>query len=139
MIKYHLEAESMFAKGETIEHDAYFNLTRDEIIKMLDADPSGNPIARLMAAKSGMTQIELYMTVRALILAAYGIPNSAKTGLRKNARILEDFTGSPFFDVLIDKVMASEDSAIRFFQDIVPPSMDISKAVEKAKKDQKGA
>lgn len=135
MIKYHLKVESMFAEGEEIEHDAYFNLTRDEIIKMLDDDPSGNPIARLMAAKSGMTQIELYMTMRMLVLAAYGVPNSTKTGLRKNARLREDFVGSPFFDAVIDKLMESEDTAIQFFKSIVPPSMDISKAIDKAKKD----
>ena len=129
MIKYHLEAESMFAPGEKVEHDAYFNLTRDEIVKMLDEDPSGNPIARLMAAKSGMTQIE-----RTLVLAAYGVPNSTKTGLRKNARLREDFVGGPFLDMVIDRIMENEDTAIAFFKSIVPSSMDISKAIDKAKK-----
>ena len=133
MIKYHLETESMFAPGEKVEHDAYFNLTRDEIVKMLDDDPSGNPIARLMAAKTGMTQIELYMTMRTLVLAAYGVPNSTKTGLRKNARLREDFIGSPFFDLVIDRIMENEDAAIKFFKSVVPPSMNIEKAVEKAK------
>lgn len=134
MIKYHLEAESMFAPGEKVEHDAYFNLTRDEIVKMLGEDPSGNPIARLMAAKSGMTQIELYMTMRTLVLAAYGVPNSTKTGLRKNARLREDFVGGPFLDMVIDRIMENEDAAIAFFKSIVPSSMDISKAIDKAKK-----
>lgn len=135
MIKYHFTVQSMFDEGQRIEQDCYFNLTRDETVAMLAADASGNPIARLMAAKSGMTQIELYMTLRDLIKAAYGVPNAARTGLRKNPKLLEDFLGSPFMDALMDQLTSSEDEAIKFFKGITPKGVDLEKELEKAKKD----
>lgn len=135
MIKYNFKVQSMFDANETIEQDCYFNLTRDEMVALLAADPSGNPIARLVAAKSGMTQIELYMTLRDLIKAAYGVPNAARTGLRKNPRLTEDFIGSPFMDSLMDQLTSSEDEAIRFFKGITPKGIDVEKELEKAKKD----
>lgn len=135
MIKYHFSVQSMFDESQAVEQDCYFNLTRDEMVAMLAADPSGNPIARLVAAKSGMTQIELYMTLRDLIKAAYGVPNAARTGLRKNPRLVEDFLGSPFMDQLMDQLTSSEDEAIRFFKDITPKGIDVEKELEKAKKD----
>jgi hypothetical protein len=135
MIKYHFAVQSMFDEGQTVEQDCYFNLTRDEMVAMLASDASGNPIARLMAAKSGMTQIELYMTLRDLIKAAYGVPNAARTGLRKNPRLVEDFLGSPFMDALMDKLTSSEEESIRFFKGITPPGIDVEKELEKAKKD----
>lgn len=135
MIKYHFSVQSMFDGGQTIEQDCYFNLTRDEMVALLAADPSGNPIARLAAAKSGMTQLELYMTLRDLIKAAYGVPSAARIGLRKNPRLLEDFLGSPFMDSLMDQLTSSEDEAIRFLKGVTPPGIDIQKELEKAKKD----
>ena len=135
MIKYHFSVRSMFDEDQAIEQDCYFNLTRDEMVAMLADDPSGNPIARLVAAKSGMTQIELYMTLRDLIKAAYGVPNAARTGLRKNPRLVEDFLGSPFMDSLMDQLTSSEDEAIRFFKGITPKGIDVEKELEKAKKD----
>ena len=134
MIKYHFAVQSMFDKSQTIEQDCYFNLTRDEMVAMLASDTSGNPIARLIAAKSGMTQIDLYMTLRDLIKAAYGVPNAARTGLRKNPRLVEDFLGSPFMDALMDKLTSSEEESIRFFKGITPPGIDVEKELEKAKK-----
>ena len=134
MIKYHFAVQSMFDEGQTVEQDCYFNLTRDEMVAMLASDASGNPIARLMAAKSGMTQIELYMTLRDLIKAAYGVPNAARTGLRKNPRLVEDFLGSPFMDALMDKLTSSEEESVRFFKGITPPGIDVEKELEKAKK-----
>lgn len=135
MIKYHFTVQSMFDEDQAIEQDCYFNLTRDETVALLAADPSGNPIARLVAAKSGMTQLELYMTLRDLIKAAYGVPNAARTGLRKNPRLLEDFIGSPFMDSLMDQLTSSESEAIRFLKGVTPPGIDIQKELEKAKKD----
>lgn len=135
MIKYHFSVQSMFDESQAVEQDCYFNLTRDEMVAMLAADPSGNPIARLVAAKSGMTQIELYMTLRGLIKAAYGVPNAARTGLRKNPRLVEDFLGSPFMDTLMDQLTSSEAEAIRFFKGITPKGIDVEKELEKAKKD----
>ena len=135
MIKYHFTVQSMFDEGQAIEQDCYFNLTRDEMVALLAADPSGNPIARLAAAKSGMTQLELYMTLRDLIKAAYGVPSAARIGLRKNPRLLEDFLGSPFMDSLMDQLTSSEDEAIRFLKGVTPPGIDIQKELEKAKKD----
>lgn len=135
MIKYHFSVQSMFDESQAVEQDCYFNLTRDEMVAMLAADPSGNPIARLVAAKSGMTQIELYMILRDLIKAAYGVPNAARTGLRKNPRLVEDFLGSPFMDALMDQLTSSEDETIRFFKGITPKGIDVEKELEKAKKD----
>ena len=135
MIKYHFAVQSMFDEGQTVEQDCYFNLTRDEMVAMLASDASGNPIARLMAAKSGMTQIELYMTLRDLIKAAYGVPNAARTGLRKNPKLVEDFLGSPFMDALMDQLTSSEEESVRFFKGITPPGIDVEKELEKAKKD----
>lgn len=135
MIKYRFSVQSMFDESQTVEQDCYFNLTRDEMVAMLAADPSGNPIARLVAAKSGMTQIELYMTLRDLIKAAYGVPNAARTGLRKNPRLVEDFLGSPFMDALMDQLTSSEDESVRFFKGITPKGIDVEKELEKAKKD----
>lgn len=135
MIKYHFSVQSMFDEDQAIEQDCYFNLTRDEMIALLAADPSGNPIARLAAAKSGMTQLELYMTLRDLIKAAYGVPSAARIGLRKNPRLLEDFLGSPFMDQLMDQLTSSENEAIRFLKGVTPPGIDIQKELEKAKKD----
>ena len=89
-----IKVDSPFNPGSEIEQRIYLNLTRNELIKMLNSkDPEDNPIARMAAART-MTGGELYDTLRELVLAAYGVPNASKTGLRKNEKLREDFEGS---------------------------------------------
>ena len=126
-----INVDSPFNPGTEIEQRIYLNLTRNELLKMLAAkDPEDNPIARMSAA-STMTGVEL----RALVLAAYGVPNASKTGLRKNEKLREDFEGSAFFDEVMDIVSGSEDAAIAFFKGIIPPKMDINKIIANAQKE----
>lgn len=130
-----IKVDNPFNPGTEIEQRIYLNLTRNELLKMLSAkDPEDNPIARMSAART-MTGVELYDTLRALVLAAYGVPNASRTGLRKNEKLREDFEGSAFFDEVMDIVSGSEDAAIAFFKGIVPPKMDINKIIANAQKE----
>lgn len=130
-----IKVYSPFNPGSEIEQRIYLNLTRNELIKMLNSkDPEDNPIARMAAART-MTGGELYDTLRELVLAAYGVPNASKTGLRKNEKLREDFEGSAFFDEVMDIVGGSEDAAIAFFKGIIPPKMDINKIIANAQKE----
>lgn len=130
-----IKVDSPFNPGSEIEQRIYLNLTRNELIKMLNSkDPEDNPIARMAAART-MTGVELYDTLRELVLAAYGVPNASMTGLRKNEKLREDFEGSAFFDEVMDIVGGSEDAAIAFFKGIIPPKMDINKIIANAQKE----
>lgn len=130
-----IKVDSPFNPGSEIEQRIYLNLTRNELIKMLNSkDPEDNPIARMAAART-MTGVELYDTLRELVLAAYGVPNASMTGLRKNEKLREDFEGSAFFDEVMDIVGGSEDAAITFFKGIIPPKMDINKIITDAQKE----
>lgn len=130
-----IKVGSPFNPGSEIEQRIYLNLTRNELIKMLNSkDPEDNPIARMAAART-MTGVELYDTLRELVLAAYGVPNASMTGLRKNEKLREDFEGSAFFDEVMDIVGGSEDAAIAFFKGIIPPKMDINKIIANAQKE----
>lgn len=130
-----IKVDSPFNPGSEIEQRIYLNLTRNELIKMLNSkDPEDNPIARMAAART-MTGVELYDTLRELVLAAYGVPNASMTGLRKNEKLREDFEGSAFFDEVMDIVGGSEDAAIVFFKGIIPPKMDINKIIANAQKE----
>ena len=129
-----INVDSPFNPGTEIEQRIYLNLTRNELLKMLAAkDPEDNPIARMSAA-STMTGVGQTI-LRALVLAAYGVPNASKTGLRKNEKLREDFEGSAFFDEVMDIVSGSEDAAIAFFKGIIPPKMDINKIIANAQKE----
>lgn len=130
-----IKVDSPFNPGSEIEQRIYLNLTRNELIKMLNSKaPEDNPIARMAAART-MTGVELYGTLRELVLAAYGVPNASMTGLRKNEKLREDFEGSAFFDEVMDIVGGSEDAAIAFFKGIIPPKMDINKIIANAQKE----
>lgn len=131
MITYDIKFQSPFSPDQEVEQKVYFNLTRDELMRMLNTDPADNPIAK-MGAASTMTGVELYGVMRELVLAAYGVPNASRTGLRKNPRLREDFEGSPLLDEVMDVVMASEEAAIRFFKGIIPPKMDVEKIIAQA-------
>lgn len=102
----------------------YFNLTRTEMMKMLDLEPR---LEKWRNLKRDMTQdetLEFFEIIKDLVKASYGERSADGKRFNKSPKIFEDFESSAMYDAFLFGFIEHPESAIEFMIGILPKGID---------------
>ena len=119
--------------GNERTEDAYFNLTKAEIMKMEMSTKGGlaETIQRVIQAQDQVSIIQIFED---LIHKSYGVKTPDGKGFRKTKEDLEEFISTPAYSELFMKLATDADAASRFINGVVPADMAKQMAEQSAKK-----
>ncbi|AXC38669.1 hypothetical protein QCN37_gp43 [Arthrobacter phage Tatanka] len=122
--------------NETETEDFYFNMSEGELtlmqIRAIDQKTESFS-DKLDKISKGLQGSELADVIEDLVLRSYGVKSSDGKKFRKNAEILEDFTSSGAYSVLITELFSLEGSLAEFINGVVPNDL-VQKANTEAEK-----
>lgn len=113
-------------KKETETEEFYFNMSEGELtlMQIRAIDQKNESFQdKLNKIANGLQGAELADVIEDLVLKSYGIKSSDGKKFRKNADILEDFTSSGAYSVLITELFSLEGSLAEFINGVVPEDM----------------
>lgn len=101
----------------------YFNLTKSELTKMEIGTVGGyaEMIQRIVDAKEGH---EIVKAFEDLIFKSYCVKSDDGKRLIKNAKLSEEFSQTPAYDVLFMELATDADAAAAFVNGIMPEDID---------------
>ncbi|ASR83338.1 hypothetical protein SEA_CATERPILLAR_41 [Arthrobacter phage Caterpillar] len=123
-------------RGETETEDFYFNMSEGELtlMQVRAIDQKNESFSdKLDKISKGLQGAELADVIEDLVLRSYGIKSSDGKKFRKNPDILEDFTSSGAYSVLITELFSIEGSLTEFINLVVPEDL-VKKSEEEAQK-----
>lgn len=108
--------------GNERTEDAYFNLTKAEIMKMEMSTKGGlaEMIQRVVQAQDQPAIIAIFED---LIHRSYGVKTPDGKGFRKTKEDLEEFISTPAYSELFMKLATDADAAAKFINGVVPADM----------------
>jgi hypothetical protein len=113
-------------KKETETEDYYFNMSEGELTKMQVAaiDQKNESFSdKLDKISKGLQGQQLVEVIDDLVLRSYGIKSTDQKRFVKNPQILEEFTSSGAYSVLITELFSLEGSLAEFINGVVPDDM----------------
>ncbi|UGL63273.1 hypothetical protein SEA_TOKKI_48 [Arthrobacter phage Tokki] len=113
-------------RNETETEDFYFNMSQGELTLMhiRAIDQKNESFSdKLDKISKGLQGSELADVIEDLILRSYGVKSSDGKKFRKNAEILEDFTSSGAYSVLVTELFSLEGSLAEFINGVVPDDL----------------
>lgn len=134
MIKKTLTFKNFRKEEETEEF--FFNMSEGEltIMQIRAIDQKNESFSdKLDKISKGLQGSELADVIEDLVLKSYGIKSSDGKKFRKNAEILEDFTSSGAYSVLITELFSLEGSLTEFINGVVPDDLVKSSKAEAEK------
>ncbi|QXO13203.1 hypothetical protein SEA_DEVITOJR_43 [Arthrobacter phage DevitoJr] len=134
MIKKTLTFKNFLNETETA--DFYFNMSEGELtlMQIRAIDQKHESFSdKLDKISKGLQGAELADVIEDLVLRSYGVKSSDGKKFRKNAEILEDFTSSGAYSVLITELFSLEGSLAEFINGVVPDDL-VKKANTEAEK-----
>ncbi|AXH44588.1 hypothetical protein SEA_MEDIUMFRY_42 [Arthrobacter phage MediumFry] len=123
-------------RGETETEDFYFNMSEGELtlMQVRAIDQKNESFSdKLDKISKGLQGAELADVIEDLVLRSYGIKSSDGKKFRKNPDILEDFTSSGAYSVLITELFSIEGSLTEFINLVVPEDL-VKKSEAEAQK-----
>jgi len=124
MIKKTLEFKNFLGEKET--GDFYFNMSEGELIKIqLSAiDQKTESFQdKLQKIAKGLQGAELVKVIDELILGAYGVKSTDGKRFVKNADLLEEFTSSNAYSVLLKELYTDAGKLAEFVNGVVPADL----------------
>lgn len=108
--------------GNERTEDAYFNLTKAEIMKMEMSIKGGlaEMIQRVVQAQDQPAIIQIFED---LIHRSYGVKTPDGKGFRKTQADLDEFIATPAYSELFMKLATDADAAAKFVNGVVPADM----------------
>ena len=108
--------------GNERTEDAYFNLTKAEIMKMEMSTKGGlaEMIQRVVQAQDQPAIIQIFED---LIHKSYGVKTPDGKGFRKTQADLDEFISTPAYSELFMKLATDADAAAKFINGVVPADM----------------
>lgn len=105
--------------GTQRTEDYYFNLTKAEIMEMQLGTEGGfvEMVRKITEAKS---QLELAHLFKTMICKSYGVLSPDGRKFIKNQQVLDDFLATQAFSDLYMELIASEEKAAEFFNNVLP-------------------
>lgn len=113
-------------RNETETEDFYFNMSEGELtlMQVRAIDQKNESFSdKLDKISKGLQGAELADVIEDLVLRSYGIKSSDGKKFRKNPEILEDFTSSGAYSVLITELFSLEGSLTEFINMVVPEDL----------------
>lgn len=113
-------------RNETETEDFYFNMSEGELTMMQIAaiDQKTESFSdKLDKIAKGLQGQELVNVIDDLVLRSYGVKSSDGKKFRKNSELLEDFTSSGAYSVLITELFSLEGSLAEFINGVVPEDL----------------
>ncbi|QGZ17250.1 hypothetical protein SEA_GIANTSBANE_46 [Arthrobacter phage Giantsbane] len=113
-------------RKETETEDFYFNMSEGELtlMQVRAIDQKNESFSdKLDKISKGLQGSELADVIEDLVLRSYGVKSSDGKKFRKNAEILEDFTSSGAYSVLITELFSIEGSLTEFINGVVPDDL----------------
>lgn len=116
----------------------YFNLSRTELIDMIDLEPRLDAWQKKVSEPAPNGQIpmsdiqELLDILKILIEASYGERSDDGKRFRKSKDIFADFKASPAYDAFVFSLFENPDEAVAFMTEILPKGLGESKVVTDA-------
>lgn len=110
--------------GNQRTEDAYFNLTKTELVRMDVANVGGlheymqNAIDK-KDAKSILEVFEMFVS------KSYGIKTEDGLSFMKNPELTEKFMNSAAYDALLMELITNQDKAEAFLKGIVPKDLNV--------------
>ncbi|QFG13655.1 hypothetical protein PBI_SHEPARD_48 [Arthrobacter phage Shepard] len=123
-------------RKETETEDFYFNMSEGELtlMQIRAIDQKNESFSdKLDKISKGLQGAELADVIEDLVLRSYGVKSSDGKKFRKNPEILEDFTSSGAYSVLITELFSIEGSLTEFINLVVPDDL-VKKADSEAQK-----
>lgn len=119
--------------GNERTEDAYFNLTKAEIMKMEMSTKGGlaEMIQRVVQAQDQPAIIAIFED---LIHRSYGVKTPDGKGFRKTKEDLDEFISTPAYSELFMKLATDADAAAKFINGVVPADMSKQIAEQNAAK-----
>lgn len=124
-------------RKETETEDFYFNMSEGELtlMQIRAIDQKNESFSdKLDKISKGLQGSELADVIEDLVLRSYGVKTSDGKKFRKSPEILEDFTSSGAYSVLITELFSLEGSLAEFINGVVPD--DLVKSSEKSAQQQ---
>lgn len=118
--------------GNERTEDAYFNLTKTEMIEFaldlpdgvsdtvdknstdMDTDKAASKIANMLGKKG------VFKFIKDLILKSYGIRKDDGRRFEKNDQIREEFSQTMAFEAIMDEFMSDDIAAANFVKAVIP-------------------
>lgn len=108
---------------EEVTEDLYFNLAKNELVKMEVGGEDGSlraSIEKIMAAEDKLRLVEEFEKI---ILGAYGIKSEDGTRFIKTKQLREEFAQSAAYDALFGELITNETTVANFIIGIMPKDM----------------
>lgn len=121
-------------RGETEVEDFYFNMSEGELTMMQVSaiDQKTESFSdKLDKISKGLQGRELVDVINDLVLRSYGVKSVDGKKFRKNSELLEDFTSSGAYSVLVTELFSIEGSLAEFVNGVVPEDL-VAKSKESA-------
>lgn len=113
-------------KNETETEDFHFNMSEGELTKMQVAaiDQKNESFSdKLDKISKGLQGKELVDIIDDLVLRSYGVKSTDQKRFVKNSALLEEFTSSGAYSVLITELFSLDGSLAEFVNGVVPEDM----------------
>lgn len=113
-------------RKETETEDYYFNMSEGELTKLQVAaiDQKTESFSdKLDKISKGLQGKELVEVIDDLVLRSYGVKSTDGKRFVKNADLLEEFTSSGAYSVLITELFSLEGSLAEFVNGVVPEDL----------------
>ncbi len=127
MLKRTIKYEDFNGQNQT--EDAYFNLTKTELVRLEIASKNGLAEDLIELTKSEENKEELLAFFEKLILSSYGKKSEDGKSFVKNPALLDEFRCSAMYDALLMDLVTDADLAAAFVSGILP--RDMAEAAEK--------
>lgn len=108
--------------GNERTEDAYFNLTKAEIMKM-EMSTKGGLAEMIQRVVQAQDQVAIIQIFEDLIHKSYGVKTPDGKGFRKTKEDLDEFISTPAYSELFMKLATDADAASRFINGVVPADM----------------
>lgn len=107
MFKYELSYEDFLGneKKETLR----FNLSKNEIIKLVEKDPTFS-VDFLAYVADQQDPITMFNVVNRIILASYGVLSDDGKVFRKDEQLAKDFEQSAMYDKFVEEMFGTSDT-----------------------------
>lgn len=122
-------------RGEEETESFMFNMSEGELVKLQVSaidQKTESMQDKLDKISKGLQGKELVAVIDELVTMSYGVPSTDGKRFRKNAEILEEFTSSGAYSVLITELFSLDGSLAEFVNGVVPADVG-ARAAEKAK------
>ena len=110
--------------GNEQTEDFYFNFTRVELLEMEGSTNDGKTLSEsLMAMLEEKDMMKIAVTMKDILLAAYGEKSEDGKRFQKSPEIRQAFADSPAFDELYFQIATNADKAADFVNGVIPSGL----------------